>query len=73
MNRTSAKSENPIKTRMWKCCHGFWGEGKNGLHVSLERTNNKLNPVMWRPARESNPGHIGGQRVLSAVTTTENE
>ena len=29
-----------------------------------ERTNNKLNHI-WRRREDSNPGHIGGRRVLS--------
>ena len=49
---------------------GFWGEGKpenpekNLSEQSREPTNSTH---IWRRVEESNPGHIGGKRVLSPL------
>ena len=59
----------PDRIGIWKC----WFLSREEKPEDLEkkkpgarrRTNNKLNPHMT--PRESNPGHIGGRRVLSPL------
>ena len=51
---------------------GFWREGKTGVPGEKNFSDQGRGPTTnsthtWRRVRESNPGHIGGRRVLSPL------
>ena len=57
----------PGRIGIWKCWFLWREENRSIRRKTLgarTRTNNKLNP---HRDRESNPGHIGGRRVLSPL------
>ena len=62
---------HPDRIGIWKCCFFFGERGKpeypekNLSEQSREPTTNSTH--IWRRDLESNPGHIGGRRVLSPL------
>ena len=53
----------PDRSGIWKC--RFLWRGEKPSEQEREPTTNSTH--IWLPVRESNPGHIGGKRVLSPL------
>lgn len=52
----------------------LWWEGKTAVYPGKSLSEPSSEPInsvqIWRPDRESNPGHTGGRQVLSPLHQT---